>query len=62
MKGSRDGGTARHRRASPMASLGGSLQTLTWRPRHGVDQGPPPLPSVDPGAENNSDHIERIQA
>lgn len=46
----------------PWASLGGSTQTLTWSGWHGVDQGPPPLPPVDPRAENHGDHVEYIQA
>lgn len=42
--------------------LGGAIQTLTWSTWHGVDQGSPPLPSVDPGAENHSGNIEHVQA
>lgn len=44
------------------SSPGGSVQALTWSAGHGVDQGSPPLPSVDPGAENHSHHVEHIQA
>lgn len=35
---------------------------LTWGSRHGADQGSPPLPLVDPGAENHSDHVEHVEA
>lgn len=40
----------------------GTTQTLTRSSWHGGDQGPPPLPPVDPGAENHRDHVENIQA
>lgn len=40
----------------------GTTQTLTWSSWHGGGQGPPPLPPVDPGAENHRDHVENIQA
>lgn len=41
---------------------GGPAHTLTWSSWHGGDQGPPPLPPVDPGAENHRDHVENVQA
>ena len=35
---------------------------LTWSTWHGADQGSPPLPLVDPGAENHGDHVEHVEA
>lgn len=46
----------------PPAYPGSSVQPLTWGTWDGTDQGPPPLPLVDPGADDHGDHIERVQA